>query len=310
MGKPGLSYQGARVLVLGGAGFLGRNVADAARAAGSVVTSADLKSADVSADITDAEAMNRLVQNHDFIFNMAGLSGAVDSNQNPLRHMQVNCGGHLNVLEACRAHNPTVRIFFPSSQLVYGHVDGEPVRETHATNPTSVYGVHKLALEHHYRLYHHLYGLRTSMLRISNPYGPGQPAELPYGIVNNFVMKALRGETIEIFGEGTQIRDYVYIDDVVSAILLVAACEPAYGKVYNCGGNDMVALIDMAEMVVGSAGSGTIDKIAWPEDAKKAEVGNMFLDKKLIRETLDWSAEVPLSRGIKKTVDYYRTMVS
>lgn len=311
------AYKDADVLITGGTGFLGRNLATALARLGASVTISDLPEKYVDgdftagdihyeqADITDAERMNRLVPGRDYLFELAGLSGVADSNEQPLRHLTVNCGGHLNVLEACRAANPEVKLFFPSSQLIYGRAVTMPVSETQPANPKCVYGIQKLSMEHMFRLYYELYGMKTSCLRISNPYGPGQKDGQSYGVVNNFTMRALRGEAITIYGDGSQIRDFVYIDDVVAAILAAAASPGAYGRVFNCGGPEEISLLALAELIVETAGSGLVRKVPWPEEAKKADIGDMFLGKSAINKELEWVPATGLSEGIRQTVEYY-----
>lgn len=316
------AYNGAKTIITGGVGFLGSNLAVSLADLGADVTVGDIDTNAAAAvigtdmgvrfkqaDITDAGAMNELVRGADFVFDMAGLSGVVDSNEQPLKHLMVNCGGHLNVLEACRKSGADTKVFFPSSQLVYGLIEKIPVPETHPTEPRCVYGIHKLALEHHYRLYHELYALKASVLRISNPYGPRQSGEHSYGIVNNFCMRALKGEPVQVFAGGTNIRDYVYIDDVIKAILLTAATDGAYGQVMNCGGKEQCTLMQMAESVVRHAGAGTIEDIPWPERFAKTDIGSVFLDKTKIKSITGWEPKTALDEGIAATVAYYRERI-
>jgi nucleoside-diphosphate-sugar epimerase len=259
--------------------------------------------------MTDAAAMAGLVKGQDYVFSLAGLSGAGASNAAPLEHMRVNCGGQLTVLEACRAADSDVRVFFPSSQLVYGPADGEPVKETHATEPISIYGIHKLAVEKYFHLYHDLYGLSTSVLRIPNPYGPGHKVGLTYGIVNFFITELLAGKTIKVFGDGSQIRDYIYISDLVDAILMTAAADGSAGRVFNTGGPEPARFGDMAKMVFDLVGSGNLEYAPWPPDADKTEVGDIFLDKTEIETVIGWRPKTALTDGLKRTVEFYRSFL-
>jgi nucleoside-diphosphate-sugar epimerase len=317
-------YRGAKVLITGGLGFIGNNLALELVKVGAQVTLTDSNYSDdwrdivecaekVSfevADIRNRAKMEKLISDKDYLFNLAGLSGAVESNQDPMQHLDVNCAGQLNILEVCRSTNSEIRVFFPSSQLVYGSVQTNPVAETAYTKPKCMYGINKLAVEHYYRLYHDLYGLRSSILRMSNPYGPRQTGEHSYGVVNNFVIRAITGKPITIFGDGLQVRDYIYIDDAVEAILIAAASENAYGKIYNVGGEEPIALADMARLIVELLGTGEVKFIPWPEEAKNTEVGSIFLDKSKIKKELDWVAKVSLVDGLKKTIDYYARELS
>ncbi len=156
-------------------------------------------------DIRDRELMDMLVQGQDIIFNLAGQVSYVDSNHDPLIDLDINCRGHLTVLEACRQHNRRAKLVFASSRFVYGAINYNPVDENHPFNCLSIYGIHKLAGEKYYRFYYDAHGLDTVSLRIANPYGPRQQMKhSKYGIVNWFIRLALEGKPLTIFGRGDQ----------------------------------------------------------------------------------------------------------
>jgi UDP-glucose 4-epimerase len=315
-------YRGKKVLVTGGLGFIGINTSLRLLDFGAEVTVLDnFIPLDPSgrldavrsrlriavADIRDEDKVERVVRDQEVIFNLAGKSGAADSNKTPLNDLEINCRGHLNVLEACRSFNPAVTIVFPSSRLVYGKPRYLPVDESHPVAPESIYAAHKLAVENYHLIYGRLYGLKTTVLRISNPYGPMQAGEArAYGIANRFIQTAVAGKPITLFGDGGQRRDYLYIDDLVDAFLRAASVVGARGKIYNIGDRSNVSLLELAEMAVAAAGAGEIVRVPWPEEYRAVETGDYQSDITLARHDLGWSPITEIREGIARTVEFYR----
>ena len=280
MSDYGSFFQGKKVLVTGGLGFIGINTCLRLLDVGAEVTVLDnFVPSDPSgrldavcsrlriavADIRDQDKVERVVRDQEVIFNLAGKSGAADSNKTPLNDLDINCRGHLTILDACRSFNPGVTIVFPSSRLVYGKPRYLPVDENHPLNPESIYAAHKLAVENYHLIYGHLYGMKATVLRVSNPYGPMQAGEArAYGIANLFIQAAVSGKPITLFGDGGQRRDYLFIDDLVDALLKAAATEQSRGKIYNIGDGDGTSLLELAEMAVAAAGRGEIVRVPWP----------------------------------------------
>lgn len=310
------------MLVTGGLGFIGLNTCARLLDLGAEVTALDnfvptqitpafeavrsrLRLA--VADIRDEEKVERVVRDQEVIFNLAGKSGAADSNKTPLNDLDVNCRGHLTVLEACRAFNPGVTIVFPSSRLVYGKPLYLPVDEKHPLDPESIYAAHKLAVENYHHIYGHLYGLKTTVLRISNPYGPFQAGEgRAYGIANSFIQAAVSGRPITLFGDGSQRRDYLYIDDLVEALLLAASVPESRGRIYNIGDGRGTSLLELAEMALAAAGQGEIVHVPWPEEYRAIETGDYLSDISLAGRELGWSPSMDICEGIERTVCSYR----
>ena len=315
-------YRGKRVLVTGGLGFIGLNTCARLLDLGAEVTALDnfvptqitpafdavrsrLRLA--VADIRDEDKVERVVRDQEVIFNLAGKSGAADSNKTPLNDLDINCRGHLTILEACRTFNPGVTIVFPSSRLVYGKPHYLPVDEKHPLATESIYAAHKLAVENYHLIYGKLYGLKATVLRISNPYGPFQAGEgRAYGIANSFIQAAVSGRPITLFGDGSQRRDYLYIDDLVNALLLAASTPEARGKIYNIGEGMGKSLLELAEMAVEVAGRGTIVRVPWPEEYRAIETGDYLSDISLAMHELGWSPCTDIREGIERTVSSYR----
>lgn len=255
----------------------------------------------VRGHVCDRALMERLVPGHDVIYPLAGKSGAVQINDDPVTDLEINCRGLLTVLEAARTRNSTATIVYPSSRLVYGPATSLPVPETHATDPQSIYGVHKLASEKYVALYHRVHRLPTVVLRIGTPYGAErEPRQFTHGIINHFFRSALRGDPLTIFGDGMQSRDYVYIDDVVEAFLLAAMKPEAVGRVYNVGSGERITLQAAAEAVVDVVGRGHITHQPWPAHHLLVETGDFVADIRRIHTELRWSPKTIWLQGLRK----------
>jgi UDP-glucose 4-epimerase len=319
---------GRRVLLTGGLGFLGLNLVPLLLAAGAEVLVLNrtlhplaLSWLDrlrdgravalVQGDIADAESMPGWLDGVDLVINLAGESGAVKSLREAQTDMQVNIAGHLNLLDSIRARAAHPRVVFVSSRLVYGVTGPDPVDEEHPPRPTSLYGLHKLTVEHYYRIYHQHYGIPYTILRLTNPYGPFQlPHRLHYGIVNRFVMAALRGEALQLYGGGPQLRDYVHVRDAAEAVLRAGLDARAVGETFNVGAGRSVSLGEVARRIVDLAGSGRIEDVPWPEGYRQVETGDFLCDTRRIGERLGWRAETGLDAGLRHTVDAYRSLLS
>ena len=315
-------YRGKKVLVTGGLGFIGINTCLRLLDLGAEVTALDnFVSPDLSgrvdpvnsrlriavADIRDEEKLERVVLDQEVIFNLAGKSGAVDSNKTPLNDLDINCRGQLTLLEACRSFNPGVTIVFPSSRLVYGKPRYLPVDENHQLAPESIYAAHKLAVENYHLIYGRLYGLKTTVLRISNPYGPMQAGESrAYGIANRFIQAAVAGKAITLFGDGGQRRDYLYIDDLVDALLRAGFAETARGRIYNIGDSRSVSILELAEMAIAAAGAGEIVRVPWPEEYRAIETGDYQSDTARAQKELGWKPYTDIRAGLERTVAFYK----
>jgi UDP-glucose 4-epimerase len=309
------SFEGARCLVFGGTGFLGSHVVDALAADGADVTVFDLREPRdsragvrvVVGDMTDPGAVRRVLEGADHIFALAGGSGAVRSLADPLGDLHTSCEAQLVLLEGVRESAPEASVVFPGSRLEYGKPRVLPVSEDHPLTGTSPYAIHKIACDGYYRMYAGVHGLHTVVLRISNPYGShvrGDPARLGYGIVNAFVDRAIAGETIEIYGGGEQLRDFVFVDDVVKAMLLASTTGGAWGSALNIGSGEGTSLRAVAEAVVAEAGMGEVDVGApWPADAAAVETGDFCFDVSLARRVLGWAPETTLREGIRRLVE-------
>jgi UDP-glucose 4-epimerase len=316
----------SRVLVIGGLGFIGVNLTERLVADGRTVTvvtpsrqrhaaCADRFEARgvriVEGDLRDAKTMIEAVADQQVVFNLAGESGAVRSMEDPWKDLDVNCRGNLVLLEALRAVNREARLVFVGSRLQYGRQAAQPVDEERTPDPLCLHAIHKLTVEKYLRLYRTLFGLRYTVARVTNPYGPGQPqGRTAFGVVNRLIELALADGVLPIYGDGTQRRDYVHVDDVVSALVRMSESSASDGVAFNVGSGVGTRMIDMAAAIIEMAGGGRIEHVPWPALAGLIETGDFVADVSRLRARLDWAPALTLSDGLRKTIAFYQTHVS
>ena len=318
-------FQGKNVLVTGGLGFIGSNLARRLvqyQANVLIVDSlipqygGNLFNIDGIedkvrvniADVRDQYSMSYLVRDQDYIFNLAGQVSHIDSMQDPFTDLEINCKSQLSILEACRHNNPRVKIVFAGTRQQYGKPDYLPVDENHPLHPTDVNGINKMAGEWYHILYNNVYGIRAASLRLTNTYGPRQLMKHDrQGFASVFIRQAIEGETIKIFGEGKQIRDFNFVEDVVDAFLLVAGYNDCNGNIYNLGGDEPMMLIDFVKLLLEVAGGGNYEMVPFPEDKKIIDIGDYYADYRRIRATLGWRYKTTMREGLAKTIEFYRT---
>ncbi len=316
-------YRGHRVLLVGGLGLIGSTLAHRLVTLGAHVTIVDARFPQYGgnlknlegigdrvtlrvADIRDETLMRTVVPGQECIVNLAAQVSYTDSVFDPLLDLDINCRGHLLLLELCRKLNPGTKLLFAGSRLQFGRIERIPVAEDHPQLPLMPYGIHKMAAEKYCQMYHRIHGLRTTVLRLANPYGPRQQMKhSKYGIVNWFIRLAMEGGTIKVFGDGRQVRDYVYVDDVATAFLLAGSLPAADGEVFNVGSGIPTSFRQMAEEVVRVVGKGTIELVPWPPDYTNIETGDYVTDITRIKRLLGWAAPTTLAEGIAQTHRYY-----
>jgi UDP-glucose 4-epimerase len=317
-------FENKRILITGGLGFIGSNLAHKLvelRANVTLIDSlipqyggnihnvreiADRVTINI-ADVRDIYSMNFLVQKQDYIFNLAGQVSHIQSMKDPFTDMEINCTAQLVLLEACRHNNPDTKIIFAGTRGQYGRATSLPVNENHPLNPIDVNGINNTAGEMYHILYNKIYGIRATSLRLTNTYGPRHSMKSDdQSFLNWFIRQAIDNETIKIFGEGKQKRDFNYIDDVINAFLMVAASEKSNGEIFNLGSQEPMSVADVTRLLLEIAGSGKIQFVPFPPDRTKIEIGDYWGDYSKIREHFGWTPKIPLAEGIHSTVAFYR----
>jgi UDP-glucose 4-epimerase len=247
-----------------------------------------------------------LVRGQDFLFNLAGQTSHMDSMTDPQADLDINGRAQLAILEACRLHNPAIRIVFASTRQIYGKPDYLPVDEKHPLRPVDVNGINKIAGESFHLLYSRVHGIAATALRLTNTIGPRMRIkDARQTFVGVWVRRLLDGEPFEVWG-GEQLRDFTYVDDAVEAFLLAAAQPAAVGEVFNLGGPPRVTLQELAELLVAVNRGGSFVVRAFPADRKKIDIGDYYADDRLIRKKLGWRPRTDLRTALARTVAYYR----
>ena len=317
-------FEGRNVMVTGGLGFIGSNLVHKLVELGARVLIVDSLIPEYGgnlfnihgiedkvivniSDVRDENSMRFLVKGQDYIFNLAGQVSHLDSMKDPFADLEINCRSQLSILETCRKHNRDTKIVFASTRQVYGKPDYLPVDEKHLLHPTDVNGINKMAGEWYHILYNNVYGIRTTSLRLTNTYGPRILMKHDrQGFVAWFVRQAIDNEEIKIFGNGKQVRDFNYVDDVVGALLLAGARDEANGKIYNLGSHERLCLQEFVKILIDICGSGTYTIVPFPEEKRKIDIGDYYGNFNKIKEGLGWGPVVSVREGLKRMVEYYR----
>ncbi len=317
-------YRNRKVLITGGLGFLGSNLAIDLAAKGAEITILDSlhhwyggnhfniepisdRVRLIPGDLRDVELVREAVEGQELVFHIAAQTSHVDSMTSPLFDVDVNCRGTILLLEAMKELAPGARLVYAGTRAQFGKLDYTPVDEKHGAFPVDIYGVNKHAGELYAFVYMNAHGIPATSLRINNSYGPRhQMKHGKYGILNWFVRLAMDGDTIRIFGEGSQLRDYNHVDDVTRAFLAAGASDAAPGQVYNLGCGDPISFRDMVKAIIETTGSGRYEHVPWPKEREDIEVGDYVADFSKATRELDWKPLVPFQQGLEETVAFYR----
>jgi nucleoside-diphosphate-sugar epimerase len=317
-----MSFAGANILITGGAGFIGSALARHLIRDGARVTIADsfvpeyggnmaniesiLDAVHLSiTDVRDQHAMNYLVQGKDFLFNLAGQTSHLDSMTDPFTDLEINVRAQLSILEACRKFSPEIKLVFAGTRQIYGKPDYLPVDEKHPIRPVDVNGINKLAGEWYHLLYNNVYGLRATVLRLTNTYGPCMRIkDARQTFVGVWIRNLLTGLPLEVWG-GEQLRDFTYVDDCVEAMLLAATEEKANGLALNIGGTEPVSLKELAVMLTSLHGNGTYVIKEFPPERRKIDIGDYYSSDAQLRNILEWAPQISLREGLQRTLTYF-----
>lgn len=318
------NFHRRKVLITGGLGFIGSNLARKLVELGAEVTLVDSlipqyggnlfnvddfkeKVTINISDIRDKFAIAYLVKGKDYLFNLAGQTSHIDSMASPQTDLDINASAQISILEACRNTNPEIKLIFASTRQLYGKPDYLPVDENHPIRPVDINGINKLAGEWYHLLYNNVYGIRACALRLTNTYGPGMRVkDARQTFLGIWIRLLLEGKPIQIFGNGQQLRDFNYVDDCVEALLLAASSDLANGKVYNLGSSEVINLKDLATMMVDLGYGGSFEMIPFPPERKAIDIGDYYSDYSLIKQDLGWFPTIELRDGLARTIAYYQ----
>ena len=319
-----MSYTDRNVLITGGLGFIGSSLARRLVELGARVTLVDSlipeyggNRANIAgiedrvtveiADVRDTARLPSFIRGRDLVFNLAGQTSHVDSLHDPYTDLEINCRAQLSILETVRHENPEAKVVFASTRQLYGRPLYLPVDEKHPLAPVDPNGVNKAAGEWYHLVYGQIYGLRCSVLRLTNTYGPRMRVrDDRQTFLGTWLRLAALGEELLVFGDGTQQRDFTYVDDAVEAFLLAGASAEADGEVFNVGGDPPVSLGDLAALLVEVAGAGSWRLVPFPEERRTIDIGDYFADDSKIRSRLGWEPRVGLREGLERSLAYYR----
>ena len=316
-------FRNRKVLITGGLGFIGANLARRLVELGSDVLLVDSLIPEYGghpfniagienqvrvniSDVRDVHSMRYLVQDRDVMFNLAGQTSHMDSMEDPFADLEINCRAQLSILETCRRYNPGIKVVFASTRQIYGRPETLPVDETHLLRPVDVNGINKMAGEWYHILYNNVYDIRACALRLTNTIGPRMRVkDARQTFVGLWIRCLLEGRPFEVW-DGDQRRDFTYVDDAIDGFLLAAASDSANGRAFNLGGDAPTTLRDLAEMLVAINKGGRFEVRAFPPDRKRIDIGDFYANFTLAREVLGWRPKVGLQEALEKTLAYYR----
>lgn len=317
-------YRGKKVLITGGLGFLGSNLAIRLVQSGASVVIVDSLDPTcggnyfniepihndvevVGGDSCDLPLMRKLVRDKAYVFSLAGHVSHIESMQDPFGDLRMNCVAPLTVLEACKLENREARVVYSGTRQVYGRPDVLPLVETHPRRPVDVNGVNKMAGEWYHIVYNQAYGIWTVSLRLVNTYGPRQLVKHPrQGFIGWFVRKAIDGEEIQLFGDGQQLRGFNYVDDVVDAMLIAGVHERTQGDYFNLGGARPFTLESFVELLLRLTGRGSYRIVPFPEENKSIDIGSVYSSWHKFNFVTGWAPRISLEEGLARTVEYYQ----
>jgi UDP-glucose 4-epimerase len=317
-------YRNRPVMITGGLGFIGSNLAHRLADLGADVLLVDSLIPDYGgnlfnvedikdrvriniADVRQQSTMNYLVRHVDVIFNLAGQVSHIDSMRDPYTDLEINCRSQLSLLEACRRYNPKAKVVYAGTRQVYGKPDSLPVTEQHLVRPTDVNGINKVAGEYYHLVYNNVFGVRACSLRLTNVYGPRQLVKHNrQGFIGWFIRLAVEDREIEIYGDGSQLRDFVFVDDAAGAFLEAGMCDACNGEVFNVGGAEPTSHRDLVHLLTTVAGTGRARFVEWPEEKRAIDIGSFYADSSRFTAATGWRPTVGLSEGLGRTVAFYR----
>jgi nucleoside-diphosphate-sugar epimerase len=314
-----------KVLITGGLGFIGSNLARRLVGCGNSVTVVDslipeyggnlrnlhdLRNKVVVnlSDVRDPFSINELIKGQDYLFNLAGQTSHLDSMNDPFTDLDINAKAQLSILEACRKNNCDIRIVFASTRQIYGKPQYLPVDEKHPLSPVDINGINKIAGEQYHLLYNQVHEIRSSVLRLTNTYGPRMRIkDARQTFLGIWIRNLLEGKPIQVYGDGDQRRDYNYVDDLVDALIIAATENKAVGNVYNLGAPDPMSLSETAKVMCLEIKGASWNLVPFPKERKAIDVGDFICDYSSFSSAFGWEPKIKFEEGIKRSLEYFRS---
>ena len=300
-----------KALLIGGSGFIGSSLCTALLQHGCTPVIYDRVKPErddvtfVPGDIsTIAEQLPSLIQGVDVIYHLAWSTKPASANINPADDLSSNVLPGLKFLEVLAQQHKVPRLVFISSGgVVYGDVDTLPVQEDHPTNPIGAYGTSKLAYEHYLHVFHKLHNLDYMIFRPGNPFGPGHHTDTRQGVIDVFLRKMMTGDKIEVWGDGSVVRDYIFIDDLVSGLIKAIAYRPGSesSRIFNLGSGIGISVRELVAKLEDVSGM-KADVEYLPE--RDFDVKQIALDCRAARSQLGWENTTDLESGIRQTYEW------
>ena len=317
------SLKDRKILITGGLGFIGSNLAHRCLELGAQVAIYDNLDPHSGGtlynihdirdsvelhfdDILNFDALVEHIYERDIVFNCAASTSHPFSMREPWFDLDANSRGVVNVLEALRRFNKRAPLVHIGTSTQLGPLQYEPADENHPEFPTDIYSANKSASEKYVLVYARAYGLPATVIRLSNVFGPRATIRSPEFTFNNyFIGLALQDKDITVWGEGEQLRNVLYVDDAVSALVTAALSEKSYGQTFFAVGDHHYSVAQIAEMTVRHMGSGRVTHVPWPQHRKAVEIGKAVLSNAKIRNTLGWRPVHDIEDGLRRTFDYF-----
>lgn len=318
---PDLSNQ--KILITGGLGFIGSNLAQKCLELGGRVTIFDSLALNsggnlhnveeikgrvelLFSDILDFNEVVKAVYDKDVIFNCAASTSHPESMNHPVTDLDVNNKGLLFLLEASKRFNKKIKFIHLGTSTQLGALRYTPADEDHPEFPTDIYSANKSVSEKYAIIYSRAFDMDVSVIRLTNVYGPRACINSPNFTFNNyFIGLALQNKQITVFGKGNQLRNFIYVDDVIDALILASQSAVTKGEVYFASGDEHLSVGAIASKIVDVFKSGSVKHVEWPHDRKATEIGDAIISNKKLKSTLPWSPKFSIDEGLLKTKEYY-----
>lgn len=318
-----MRYRDKHVIVTGGLGFIGSNLSLRLMEEGARVTIIDSAIPGCGGnrfnltpaggrinvlvrDVGQAEELPTLLATANVIFNLAGEISHIHSMRDPLRDLKLNTTAQLHLLEACVRNVPGVRVVYAGTRQIYGVPRYLPMDENHPIDPVDFNGVHKAAADLYHGLFARNGSLDACVIRLTNVYGPRMAVNISgQGFLGNFFRRMLIGESLDVFGDGTQLRDPVHVDDVVDAFLAAGCAPKLHHRIFNLGGPEPLSLMEIAKIAGSEAGIG-YDFKPFPVDLKPIDIGSYYSSSTRLFEEFGWTAKIGFRQGVQQTLSYFR----